>query len=92
MITFFSHSIIFFSLKRFHICFNIFVLLFFVTLCLAVAVQSCMSESQSKKKKKKKKKKESQKKKKKNHISGGTFKAPKASYISYISLKKVIFF
>ena len=114
MITFFSHSIIFFSLKRFHICFNIFVLLFFVTLCLAVAVQSCMSESQSKtkkkkkkkwgkgkptKKKKKKKKKKiwkikakKKKKKKKNHISGGTFKAPKASYISYISLKKVIFF
>ena len=57
---------IIFSLKRFHVCFNIFVLLFFVTLCLAVAVQSCMSESQSKKKKKKKnQEKESQKKKKK---------------------------
>ena len=57
---------IIFSLKRFHVCFNIFVLLFFVTLCLAVAVQSCMSESQSKKKKKKKnKEKESKKKKKK---------------------------
>ena len=50
----------------------------------------------NKKKKKKKKKlgkgKPKKKKKKKNHISGGTFKAPKASYISYISLKKVIFF
>ena len=57
---------IIFSLKRFHVCFNIFVLLFFVTLCLAVAVQSCMSESQSKKKKKIGKRKAKKKKKKKN--------------------------
>ena len=86
---------IIFSLKRFHVCFNIFVLLFFVTLCLAVAVQSCMSESQSKKKKKKKKSvkgKPKKKKKKKSHFRWN-IQSPKSQNFLYFPKKSYkIFF
>ena len=78
---------IIFSLKRFHVCFNIFVLLFFVTLCLAVAVQSCMSESQSKKKKKKNREKESQKKEKKKSHFRWNIQSPKSQNFLYFPKK-----